>query len=292
MIVSPLNYPGNKTKVVKEIFDLICFDSDTFVDVFCGSATVAINSPCKNLICNDYDNHAIELLQYFINTPGDEIVNDVYKCIEKYELTDSANKPKGTYVEVKHEGLSKYNKNGYQKMKSDYNQNHDVKLLFALIIFGFNHYLRFNSRGEFNVPVGKNDFYKILQERTIDFANKIKERNVQLLNYDFRNPKLYEKDDAFYYFDPPYLITTAPYNSFWGEKEEKDLLKILGSLNSKGIKFALSNVIESNGKVNTILVEWVQRNRFKINILKRQYRNANYRRKNITLAKEVLITNF
>lgn len=292
MIVSPLNYPGNKTKVVKEIFDTVAVENDTFVDVFCGSATVAINSPSSTLVCNDADSHAIDLLQYFYKTSGKSIVEDVYDCIKKYGLTDSASMPRGTYVENKHEGLSKYNKEGFQKLKADYNNNNDARLLFVLIIYGFNHYLRFNRKGEYNVPVGKNDFYKILQERTVSFADEIKKKKVCFLNYDFRNPKLYEDNNAFYYFDPPYLITNAPYNSFWDENDERDLLGILEELDKRNAKFALSNVIESNGKVNKILLEWVQKNSFTTHVLKRQYRNANYRRKNITLAKEVLIANF
>lgn len=95
---------------------------------------------------------------------------------------------------------------------------------------------------------------------------------------------------AVYYFDPPYLITNAPYNSNWTIDNEKDLLNLLDDLNDKGIKFVLSNVILSNGKENSLLKEWSKK--YTTLILKRQYRNANYQKKNITDTIEVLIKNY
>ena len=76
----------------------------------------------------------------------------------------------------------------------------------------------------------------------------------------------------------------------WNIEDEKDLLKLLDNLNIKGIKFALSNVILSNGKENTLLKEWSSK--YTTLILKRQYKNANYQKKNITDTIEVLIKNY
>ena len=59
-------------------------------------------------------------------------------------------------------------------------------------------------------------------------------------------------DKSFFYADPPYLITCATYNeqAGWTENDEKDLLNYLEALDKKGIRFALSNVLESKGKKN------------------------------------------
>ncbi|MDR3186462.1 MAG: DNA adenine methylase [Christensenellaceae bacterium] len=53
MIYSPLNYTGNKTKLLKEIFDILLNDTECFYDVFCGSALVSINSPANEVYIND-----------------------------------------------------------------------------------------------------------------------------------------------------------------------------------------------------------------------------------------------
>lgn len=292
MINSPLNYSGNKFKVVKEIIPLIPDDTERLIEVFAGSAIISINSKVKNIVLNDNSKITIELLKYFINNDVNKIIKEIDEIIQKYGFTDSYRNGIKSYPEKKHEGLSHYNREPFNKLKSNYNSNPSTKELFALNIFGFNHYLRFNSCGKFNVPVGKVDYTESLRKKTIEYCRAFKDKKIKLLNLDFRNKKIYnnasEKD--LFYFDPPYLITNAPYNMSWTEKEERELLDILDNLNEKGIKFALSNVLESNGKENTMLKKWAEK--YNVHRINRQYRNANYRRKNKSEAIEVLITNY
>ena len=88
---------------------------------------------------------------------------------------------------------------------------------------------------------------------------------------------------------------TASYNENggWTKQDEIDLLNYLTILDSKGIKFALSNVIEHKGRKNYILKEWAEKNNYKINYLNYNYNNSNYHAKNIDKnTSEVLITNY
>ncbi|RIY31118.1 DNA adenine methylase, partial [Psittacicella hinzii] len=80
----------------------------------------------------------------------------------------------------------------------------------------------------------------------------------------------------------------------WSETEEKQLLELLDSLNAKGIKFALSNVLEHKGMVNHLLQEWVVKNNYKVHYLQANYTNSSYntRKKGSFQSKEVLITNY
>ena len=290
MIISPISYPGNKAKLIKQIVPLISQDETIFVDIFAGSGIVGVNSNKQKIILNDLSSEAISLIKYFYTTESNIIVDSIEKIIKDYDLTYSRVKPKGFYVEYKHEGLSNYNRVGYNKLKNDYNTNPSIEKLLVLLIYGFNHYIRFNSKGEFNVPVGKVDFSMSIYNNLLNFTNEIKKQNIELQNLDFRDKSLYEYDNAIYYFDPPYLITTAPYNAFWDEKDEIDLLNILDELDKNGKKFMLSNVLLSNGKENLILKEWAKK--YNITYMKRQYLNANYQKKNITKTIEVIIKNF
>ena len=291
MINSPLNYSGNKYKALKDILPLLPTDVDHVVEVFSGSALVSLNMNAKNLYLNDISIPLLQLLHYFYENDGEKIIQDMEQIILDYGFTDTYRYGLRSYPEKKHEGLSKFNKDPYQKLKEDYNVAPRVELLFALIIYGFNHYMRFNRNGLFNVPVGKVDFSTSLRNKTIQYADAFKKKNVHFSNLDFRDPKLYQYPGrVFYYFDPPYLITDAPDNAYWSEEDEKDLLSILDDLNARGVFFALSNVVKSNGKENLILIEWAKK--YHVHYLNRQYRNANYRRKNITEAIEVLITNY
>lgn len=289
MIMSPLNYSGNKSKILKTLVSLFPKDINTFVDIFCGSGIVGLNAEFKNLILNDKEKHIINLLQYFQNNSLDYILNQINKIIIQYKLTDSKNRPKGFYKIYKNEGLSRYNKDGFLNLRKSYNKNPNEIKLFVLILFGFNYFLRFNSKGLFNVPVGKTDFSGSQYQKTIVFIQALQNKNIKLLNLDFRDKSLYKKGD-FFYFDPPYIITDAPYNALWNEEDEKDLYVILDSLHLTGKKFALSNVLESNGKSNNFLKTW-SRN-YTVIPIDRQYTNANYRRKNLGKTQEVLIINY
>ncbi|GHT08828.1 hypothetical protein AGMMS49532_04960 [Endomicrobiia bacterium] len=97
-----------------------------------------------------------------------------------------------------------------------------------MIVYSFNNQVRFNSRGEFNLPVGKRDFNTQLIKKLIFFIDRLKSNNFIFTNTDFRkfDTIALTKND-FVYCDPPYLITRASYNeqNGWTDKDEKDLLK-------------------------------------------------------------------
>ena len=99
------------------------------------------------------------------------------------------------------------------------------------------------------------------------------------------------------YADPPYLITCATYNEQggWNERDERDLLRFLDKLHSNNIKFALSNVLRSKGKENSILINWTNKNNDKYRVinLNYDYNNSNYQVKNKeSVTAEVLIINY
>jgi len=290
MIKNPISYPGNKNRLLRQLVPEFPENINTFVDVFCGSGVVGINSNANSIIFNDNNKFTLEVLRYFYEVPSHEVIRSIENIIEYYGLTYSRTKEKGFYIEYRHEGLSNYNRQGYNRLKNDYNINHDVDKLVVLLIYGFNHYLRFNKHGDFNVPVGKVDLSKSIHDALIEFVDAIKGKNIQISNFDFRTQELYEGEDKFFYFDPPYLITTAPYNNNWSIEDEKYLLNLLDNLNAQNKKFALSNVLLSNGKENLLLKEWCKK--YKTVYMHRQYRNANYQKKNITDSIEVLIKNY
>ena len=289
MIISPLNYPGNKARILSSLIACFAKDIELFVDVFCGSGIVGLNANAQSLILNDKETRIVNLLRYFQQNSLDFILDEVSKIIARYKLTDSKSKPKGFYEIHKNEGLSRHNKKGFLNLRASYNQNPSEIEFFVLILFGFNHYVRFNSQGLYNVPVGKMDFSQSLYDKTLEFITLLQSKKVEFNSVDFRENALYQRGD-FFYFDPPYLITDAPYNALWSEQDEKDLYEICDCIHLKGRKFAFSNVLHSNGKSNELLKKWSKK--YTIIPMKRQYKNANYRRKNLSESYEVLIVNY
>lgn len=292
MLYSPLNYQGNKSRIVDYLLALLPDDTTSIREIFCGSAILSFASQVNQIHLNDINPYILDLIRYFHNNEAETIITQADEVIERYGLTNTFYQGRAIYPEFQHEGLSRYNKDAYNLLRADYNTDKDIVKLFVLLIYGFNHYLRFNNKDEFNVPVGKVDFVKTLRDKTRTYCNAIRNKQLHITNLDFRCEQLYigAEQTTLFYFDPPYLITQAPYNISWTEQDERDLLNLIDGLNDNGYRFMLSNVSQSNGKRNNLLCDWMQK--YNVRHIHRQYLNSSYQKKNLSAADEVVINNF
>lgn len=305
-IQSPLNYTGGKYKLLKQILPNFPNKIDTFVDLFCGGCNVGININAKEVIYNDLNKNLLYLYNTFKNLDKEITFYWINYIIKEYNLSLVSEHGYSFYSCESSKGLGDYNRNGFLKLRADFNnktlsQNEDYYyyiMLYVIIVYAFNNQIRFNSNGEFNLPVGKRDFNNKIQDKLSKFIDRLKEQNSVFTCLDFRNfniETLTEND--FVYADPPYLITCATYNEQggWTEKDENDLLDFLDNLSENRIKFALSNVLSSKGKENKILKAWIERNvnRYRVIHLNYNYANSNYQTKDKTKSSdEVLIVNY
>ena len=303
MIQSPLNYTGGKFKLLPQILPLFPQNIDTFVDLFCGGCNVGINVDCNKVIYNDLDEHLLYLYNTFKNLDKESTFEWIYQIIEKYHLSDVSKYGYDYYSCDSSKGLGDYNRDKFIKLREDFNTKtsedyYYYVMLYVIIVYAFNNQIRFNSKGEFNLPVGKRDFNSKMAEKLSDFIDRIKQQNCTFTCKDFREFNIEQLgQNDLVYVDPPYLITCATYNEQggWNEDLEKDLLKFLDTLSEKNIRFALSNVLRSKGKENTILISWLEKNkhRYKTNFLNYSYSNSNYQTKDkSSLSEEVLIVNY
>lgn len=305
-IQSPLNYTGGKYKLLKQILPNFPNEIDTFVDLFCGGCNVGINIEAKKVVYNDLNKNLLYLYNTFKNLDKETTFYWIYYIIKEYNLSLVSKHGYSFYNCESSKGLGDYNRNGFLKLRADFNnktllQNEDYYyyiMLFVMIVYAFNNQIRFNSSGEFNLPVGKRDFNNKIQEKLSKFIERLKEQNSIFTCFDFRDFKIENlNENDFVYADPPYLITCATYNEQggWTEKDEYDLLAFLDNLSKNRIKFALSNVLSSKGKENKILKAWIERNinRYRVIHLNYNYANSNYQTKDKTKSSdEVLIVNY
>ena len=280
LIHSPLNYMGGKYKILKEILPLFPDEVNTFVDLFTGGLNVGINISAKSVIANDQLTFLMDIYQYFQSTEWEAIIDGIRKRIGEFSLT-------------------RENKAGYLTLRDEYNANHSPLDLFILTCYSFNHQIRFNSKWEFNTPfgTGRSSFNKSIETNLEEFVRRLKANNITLSSGDFLSVPLDGlTPQDFVYCDPPYLITSGSYNSKrgfkgWSETEEVQLLNLLDGLNERGIRFALSNVLQHKGMQNDILTKWASK--YTINFISNTYSNCSYHLKSRnTKTVEVLITNF
>ena len=305
IIQSPLNYTGGKYKLLPQILPLFPKDINVFVDLFCGGCNVGVNVESNRVIYNDLNENLLYLYNTFKNFDKESILEWVYEIIEKYNLSLVSKHGYDYYRCDSSKGLGDYNRESYLKLRADFNKKHakgnfyyDSVMLYVIIVYAFNNQIRFNSNGEFNLPVGKRDFNKKMKQKLIEFIDRIQAQNCTFTCCDFREfdiSVLTPQD--FVYVDPPYLITCATYNEQggWNESTEKDLLAFLDELHNKHIRFALSNVLRSKGKENKILIEWLEKkaDNYTVIPLNYSYSNSNYQTKDKTsVSEEVLIINY
>lgn len=279
LIKSPLNYTGGKFKLLPQILPLFPDNIDTFYDMFGGGCNVGINIKCNKIIYNDIEKVIVNLFNDWKQINSSQALEVLNSTINKYKL-------------------SKINEEGFKNIRNDYNKgNRSWNMFYAMITNAFNYQIRFNKNNDYNMPFGKNrsSFNPSLEKRFIKFIDKIHNTNIEFINNDFKYLDInnLNKDD-FIYCDPPYLITCASYNEKdgWNIEKEKELLKILDKINNKGVKFALSNVLENKGKSNDILKEWSKK--YNVYHLNNTYGNCNYHTKDKSKnnTDEVLITNY
>lgn len=297
---SPLNYTGGKFKLLPQLEKKFPRNIDTFVDFFCGGANVAGNIKANKIIAIDNETCLINVLNVFKNYDYTEIVKRIDDIIEKYHLSNTYKYGYPFYKCDSSSGLGSYNKKYYLILRQDYNEmnNSDQKdfMFLTLIIYGFNHQIRFNSAGKFNMPVGKRDFNSSIRKNLLKFCEKLAVKNIKFINSDYKKFKVDAlTQNDFCYFDPPYYLGDAVYNenNGWNIEKEKELLGFINNLDKKNVKFALSNVIEHHGHKNQLLIDWAIENQYNINYLNYNYKNSNYHLKDKTAnSVEVLITNY
>ena len=150
--------------------------------------------------------------------------------------------------------------------------------------------LRFNGKGQFNLPVGNVDFNQNVQDALTDYFRLLSQKQTDWHNEDYRQflgDIDYQPGDLVY-LDPPYLITFSEYNKLWNEDTERDLLALLDNLNERGVNFAISNVTHYRGRTNTLFLEWSAQ--YHTHSIKSNY--ISFNDNSIKQFSEVLVTNY
>lgn len=264
---SPFFYVGDKYKLVPQLTRLFPSQISKYIEPFVGGGSSLINVNAKSYIANDIDEYIVCLhkaISMYADKPQ-ALLNDLNLIIDSYGLSCSYNgitvskDLKKNFVKTYY---AHYNKKGYMKLRSDFNSDKsDMLRLYLLLIYGFNHMIRFNSSGLFNLPVGNVDFNKNVYNALIGYLDFMKEHRVEFHSLDYKQflSEVTFDENSFVYLDPPYLISSSEYNKLWNEEKETELYSILDRLNENGVRFGITNLVRHKGKENVQLIEWVKK---------------------------------
>lgn len=293
---SPFFYVGDKYKLVPQLEENFPKNINRFIEPFCGGGSVFLNTSANQYLLNDIDSYMIKLHKFLISSSSQaqKFWTDLKIDIEKYNLSATfmgRDVPKEYRKEFVKTYFAKYNKDSYTKMRSDFNKGKDdMMLLYLLLIYGFNRMLRFNSKGDFNLPVGNVDFNKNVVNALNSYFEYVTDKDISLFNMDFQDfvEKVQPTPQDLVYLDPPYLITFSEYNKLWNEDSEMRLIDYLDELDSRNVRFAVSNVLWHRNKYNGTFNEWAQ----KYNIVKIKSNYISFNDNSEKDTHEVLVKNY
>ena len=250
---SPLNYIGSKIKVLPDILKYQPSYYETFIDAFGGGFNVGANIRSDKIIYNDLNFLVSNLIQSFKGYDTYNYILYVKKIIKKFEL-------------------EKRNKENYLKLREYYNsqklEKRDPRMLFTLILYGFQQQIRFNSQYNFNNPAGIRWFNEKILEKVVSFSRNIKEKNIEFYKINYHELQI--PTSTFIYLDPPYSLTLGSYNDGkrgfegWNKTLEANLFDYIDELTKNKIPMMLSYVSEHKGNKNYELLNWVKEKKYNI----------------------------
>lgn len=223
VIVPPIKSQGIKTKLVPWINDVICksgidMDNANWIEPFFGTGVVGINSPLGGRrVVGDSNPHIINF----------------YNSIKYGVVT-----PESTREYLQHEGelLAHADDAGYEHyrlVKDRFNKEHSPFDFIFLSRAGFNGMMRFNKKGEWNIPFCKKP-NRFAPAYITKICNQVKavETVIRQFDWTFCNRSFIEtigeaKSGDMIYCDPPYYGRYVDYYNGWTEENERELFEAL-----------------------------------------------------------------
>lgn len=263
-IVPPIKSQGIKTKLVPWINDIVLSSGASlhcrWIEPFFGTGVVGLNSPIEG--------------SHIVGDTNPHIIN-FYRSIQSGEITPLSMRQ---YLEKESRLLSESTDNGYahfRMVRDRFNVEHNPYDFIFLSRAGFNGLMRFNRKGDWNVPFCKKK-NRFTPAYITKICNQIKatSRIIKQKDWYFNNVsfietiKQAEKGDIIY-CDPPYYGRSTDYYNGWTEKDEIALYEAL----SRTPAYFILSTWHHNDFRNNEMIELLW-NRFNITTKDHFYHNG------------------
>lgn len=211
VLVPPIKCQGIKTKIVPFIKEKVRRDeSGVWIEPFVGTGVVAFNVAPQNALLCDKNQYIIAL----------------YQEIQSGIITS---KTVREFLEYHGAALERQGAAYYKAMRDAFNKNGDPLYFLFLNRADFNGMIRFNRRGQFNVPFCQkpNRFSKAYITKICNQVESVA-KVMQGKNWIFRCASWQEAfkeatESDYIYLDPPYIGRDTTYVGEWSEAEAVQL---------------------------------------------------------------------
>ena len=227
-----VKWAGGKRQLIPELTKHLPKKFDTYFEPFLGGGALLFHLLYEkpNLKCQVSDLNPDLILSYVtIRDKIDDLLKSLKEHSDRY-FNDS----KSYYYSVRETNPK--------------NQVEKVSRLLFLNKTCFNGLYRVNSKGKFNVPLGRYSNPNIIQEENLRAVNQFLLQNKIIIKcQDFSSTVEKVKKGDFVYFDPPYqpVSKTANFTSYTNSNfnfnDLKRLAKVSNQLAKRGVNVLLSN---------------------------------------------------
>ena len=238
VMTPPIKCQGIKSKLVPFIKRSVDWSFDgRWIEPFMGSGVVGFNIIPRNAIFADSNPHLINF----------------YSAIASGEIDGLKVR---NFLEQQGEILSRCGQDYYYEVRNRFNNTHEPLDFLFFNRCCFNGMIRFNRKGDFNVPFGHKPqrFSKAYITKIVNQVDYVyvmsRHSNWSFISQDYRETLKEISEDDFVYCDPPYVGRHVDYFDSWDEENERYLFEMLSQ---SSCKFILSTWHSNQYRENIFL---------------------------------------
>lgn len=212
-----IKYRGGKSKEIPNIMGHIPRFSGRYIEPFLGGGALFFHLEPRKAIINDINP---KLISFYRGVRDNYSI--LRKELDEIECIYTENRKKFEALKALHptERVEDMNEELYYHLRAMFNEVIDKSYSDALLYFYINKtaysgMIRYNARGEFNVPFGR---YQHLNTSSVTLSHSKLLQRADVLNTDYSEVFNMCKSDDFVFLDPPYDCVFSDY----GNEEYKD----------------------------------------------------------------------
>tara|TARA_R110002033_G_scaffold170977_2_gene215088 strand:+ start:393 stop:1301 length:909 start_codon:yes stop_codon:yes gene_type:complete len=234
-----VKYRGGKSKEIPHLINHIPKFSGKYIEPFFGGGALFFHLEPKKAIINDINS---KLISFYLGVKDNfEVLKTELSEIEEL-YTINRRKFEELKSKTPDQRVNDENEPLYYEIREMFNDLTEKKYSDALLYFFINKtaysgMIRYNSKGEFNVPYGR---YKNLNTSLVTKAHNKLLTNTEIYNFDYSRIFEMAKEDDFMFLDPPYDCVFSDYGNIehkdgFNEKNHKVLADSFRELNCKAL---------------------------------------------------------
>ena len=234
-----LKYPGGKSKEIQEFIKYIPYFDGKYIEPFFGGGSLFFYLEPQQSIINDINT---KLIGFYKGVRDD--FSQLKKELTELERTYKSNRDEYDFLKNENPYIKIEDKNEklYYELRDMYNSLIPSKYLDSTLYYFINKtaysgMIRYNSKGEYNVPYGR---YKNFNTEFITPGHHELLKNTEIYNGDYSKIFDMSKPDDFIFLDPPYDCVFSNYENEefkdgFGEDNQRKLAEDFKNLGCKSM---------------------------------------------------------